>query len=239
MPDAPLPARRFTETDTDAILRRTAELASGSAAAAESRGLTLDEMEALATEAGLSPALVRQAAREVSLRETTQVSPWTGGPRRLGLERVLPGELTEDQWEMIVGEVQRSLGVLGFVSKVGRTRTWSPISQTGAPSSQRQVSVTARSHDGTTTLRVDEPLGKLAASLFGGLVGGFGGGGTGIWIGIGMGVFHSPLVAIACVLSAVGGTYTLARPLYQRAAARRLAELDAMLERMTAAVQTP
>lgn len=235
MSNEPVPVRRFTEADTDAILRRTAELASGTDAAPQSRGLTVDEMEALAREAGLSPELVRRAAREVSLRSSLQPSPWTGGPRRLALERVIPGELTEAAWEAIVGEVQRTLGMPGFVSKVGRTRTWSALSQTGNAGTQRHVTVTATIHDGNTVVRVDEPLGKLAGALFGGLVGGLGGGGTGMWVGIGMGVFHSAAAAVACVISGVAGSYALARTLFKRAATKRLAEHDEMLDRLAAA----
>ncbi len=235
MSNEPVPLRRFSEADTDAILRRTAELASGGEAVSQSRGLTVDEMEALAREAGLSPELVRRAAREVSLRSSLQPSPWTGGPRRVGLERVIPGELSEAAWEAIVGEVQRSLGMPGFVSKVGRNRTWSALSQTGNAGTQRHVTVTATVHDGNTVLRVDEPLNKLAAALFGGLVGGLGGGGTGIWFGIGMGVFHSPLAAILSTLAAVSGSYALGRVLFKKAAARRVAELDDLLERLSTA----
>ncbi len=236
MSNDPVPVRRFTEADTDAILRRTAELASGADTAPASRGLTLDEMEALARDAGLSPELVRQAAREVSLRETGQISPFTGGPRRVGIERIIPGELTEDGWEAIVGEVQRTLGLPGFVSKAGRSRTWAALSQTGSPSSQRHVSVTVTGHDGNTVIRVDEPLAKMAGFVFGGLMGGLGGGTAGIWFGIGMGVFHSLLLSVAGVLTTVCGSYALARPLFKRAAARRLAEYDAMLDRMVTAV---
>jgi hypothetical protein len=235
MTDPPLPARRFTETDTDAILRRTAELASGTDPAAASRGLTLDEMETLAREAGLSPELVRRAAREVSIRENLQRSPWTGGPRRLALERVVPGELTEEGWEAIVGEAQRTLGAPGFASRVGRIHTWSAQSQTGNGGTARLVTITATSHDGSTTIRVDEPLTKLAGALFGGCVGGLGGGGMGVWIGIGMGVLHSPVAAVGIALSAVSGSYLLARKLYARAAARRLAGLDELLDRLVAA----
>ena len=235
MTDTPLPARRFTETDTDAILRRTAELASGTDPAAASRGLTLDEMESLAREAGLSPELVRRAAREVSIRDTLQRSRWTGGPRRLALERVVRGELSEDGWEAIVGEAQRTLGSPGFASRVGRIHTWSAQSQTGNAGTARLVTITATSHDGTTTIRVDEPLTKLAGALFGGLVGGLGGGGMGAWIGIGMGIFHSPAAAVGVAISALTGSYFLARRLYARAAARRLADLDALLDRLVAA----
>lgn len=237
MSNDPVPARRFTEADTDAILRRTAELASGSDAATPARGLTVEEMEALAQEAGLSPELVRRAAREVSLRSALQPSPWTGGPRRLALERVIPGELTEEAWETIVGEVQRTLGMPGFVSRVGRTRTWSALSQTGNAGTQRMVTVTAMTQDDKTVVRIDEPLGKLAAALFGGLVGGLGGGGTGMWVGIGMGVFHSAIAAVACVISGVGGSYLLARKLFRSAASKRLTGLDELLDRLVAAVQ--
>ena len=135
-----------------------------------------------------------------------------------------------------MGEVQRTLGLPGFVSKAGRSRTWAALSQTGSPSSQRHVSVTVTEHDGNTVVRVDEPLAKLSGAVFGGLMGGLGGGSTGIWFGIGMGVYHSLLLSVAGVLTTVGVSYLLARPLFKRAAARRLAEYDAMLDRVVTAV---
>jgi predicted lipid-binding transport protein (Tim44 family) len=123
-----------------------------------------------------------------------------------------------------------------MLSKVGRSRTWTALTQTGNAGTQRHVSVTVTGQGGDTVIRVDEPLNKLAGALFGGLMGGFGGGGTGIWFGIGMGVFHSLLVSIGCVMTALSLSYGLARKLFQRAAAKRMAEHDAMLDRMVTAV---
>jgi hypothetical protein len=237
MPDAPLPARRFTETDTDAILRRTAELASGAEAGPGSRGLTIDEMESLASEAGLDPELVRRAAQEISLREAQRLTPWLGAPRRVLLERTLPGELSEDAWEAMVGEVQRSLGSLGFPARVGRSRSWS-VGGAGPSVSHRSVSITTSIQDGNTILRVEESLHHLAGGLFGGLVGGLGGGTTGLWIGLGLSVLHSPAAAIGLVLAGLSGSYLLARTVFARVAHRRAVELDRLLDRLEEIART-
>jgi len=231
---APQPFRRFSESDTDAILRRAAELASGAEDTPVQRGLTVEEMEALVSEAGLDPELVRRAAREMTLRQSQKVSPWAGAPRRILLERVIPGELSEEVWESMVGEIQQTFGGLGYASTVGRTRTWT-VAPTGPRAGSRVLSVTATSQPGQTILRVDESLSQLAGQLFGGLMGGLGGGLTGVWMGIGMGIFHSPAAAVALVLTGLGGAYGLARTLFIRSFTKRSQELQELLDRLAAA----
>lgn len=229
---ADLPARRFNETDTDAILRRTAELATGSDEKPARRGLTIDEMEALAKEAGLDPELVRQAARDLTTRQAQASSPWAGAPRRIVLEDEFDFALTEEIWESMVGEIQRTLGGIGFASQVGRTRSWI-VSQTGhrGPTS-RAVSITASTHKGKTVIRVDEELSQVAGAVFGGIMGGLGGGTTGIWMGIGMGVLHSPLAAGLMVASTLASSYTLARHFFVKTYRKRSEELSALLSRL-------
>jgi hypothetical protein len=232
-PPLPQPPRRFSETDTDAILRRAAELASGADTPVQ-RGLTIEEMEALANEAGLDPELVRRAAREVGVRKAQDVSPWVGSPRRILLERVIPGELAEEVWESMVGEIQRTFGGVGYASQIGRTRTWT-VAPTGPRAHTRVLSVTATSHQGQTIVRVDESLSQLAGQVIGGLTGGLGGGLSGVWIGIGMGVFHSPVVAGVLLLTGIGGAYSLGRALFARSFVRRTRELNELLDRLVAA----
>jgi hypothetical protein len=232
---APLPSRRFNESDTDAILRRAAELASGAEGTPTQRGLTIEEMEALAGEAGLDPALVQRAAREVGLKQGQRASPWAGAPLRVMIERQCEGELSEEIWESMVGEIQRTLGGVGFASRVGRTRTWT-VSEVGSRNrAGRVVSITATVQHGRTVLRADETLTHLAGAMFGGIVGGVGGGGTGVWIGIGMGLLHSPVAAAGMVLTAVAGAYGLARLLYRRTVRKRTEELSDLLQRLTEA----
>lgn len=233
MPD--LPARRFNESDTDAILRRAAELASGAEETPTQRGLTIEEMEALAGEAGLDPALVQRAAREVGFKQAQSASPWAGAPRRILVERQLEVELTEEVWESMVVEIQRTFGGAGFASQVGRTRTWT-VSQTGGRGhSSRVVSVTVTAQQGKTMIRVDESLTQLAGAIFGGVVGGVGGGTTGLWVGIGMGMLHSPVAAVALVLAGVAGAYGLARALFVRAFRKRSEELNELVQRLAEA----
>lgn len=229
---ADLPARRFNETDTDAILRRTAELATGSEDKPARRGLSLDEMERLAKEAGLDPDLVRQAARDVTTRQAVATSPWAGAPRRIVLEEEIEGEVTEALWESMVGELQRTFGGIGMLSKVGRTRTWMVTPAGARGPATRAVSVTVTSSGGKTVIRADEQLNQVMGALFGGCMGGLGGGTTGIWMGIGMGVLHSPLAAAGMVLCSLGASYTLARALFSRVYRKRSAELSDLLTRL-------
>lgn len=237
MPDTPpsLPSRRFNESDTDAILRRAAELASGSEETPTQRGLTIEEMEALAGEAGLDPELVRKAARDVTLKQIQAATPWVGAPRRILIEREIDGEVSEEVWESMVGEIQRTLGGAGFASRVGRTRTWTN-SQTGprGPSS-RIVSVSVSSHRGKTVIRADENLSQLAGAMFGGIVGGGGGATVGIWMGIGIGLLHSPAAAVAMVVGAIYGSYSLAKGLFRRAFRKRNEDLTELLARLAEA----
>lgn len=232
---ADLPARRFNESDTDAILRRAAELSTGGEESPAGRGLTIEEMEALASDAGLDPELVRRAAREVSVRRAQAASPWAGAPRRIVIEQEIDRELTEELWESMVGEIRQTIGDIGLVSQVGRTRTWAMVPAAPRGPTIRMVSLTATRHGGKTTIRLDEQLNQLAGALFGGIVGGFGGGSTGISIGIGMGAFHSPALAVGLVLTNLIASYGLARRLFIRAYRKRSDELAELAVRLAEA----
>ncbi len=238
MPDTPLPARRYDEKHTDAILRRAAELqASGGVGATGDRGLTLAEMEAIAREAGIDPALIRRAATEVDHRAAAKSSSFFGAPLRLGLERVVPGEVTDEAWGEMVIDIQGTLGP-GQVSQVGRLRTWSVLLR-GGQAPPRPVSISATVHQNRTVLRVDEPQGPLAGGLFGGIMGGLGGGGLGVSIGVGIGTFQSPLLAVGLAAALVAGSYLLARTIYGSVVRRRSAQLNALLDRMAANISRP
>lgn len=230
-----LPVRRYGDTETEAILRRAAELqASGPSAPRADRGLTLAELEGIAKEAGIDPLLVRQAAREIDRPRAGRPAPFLGAPVRLRAERTCEGELDEERWEDMVGEIQQTLGA-GHVSRVGRTRTWSATGMIGQPGT-RAVTVTAVSQNGNTTLRAEEPIGHVAGGLFGGIMGGLGGGGLGAALGIGLGVFHSAPVGVGLAAALLAGSYGLARTIYTRIARSRQRTLEELLDRLAAQV---
>jgi hypothetical protein len=233
MPDLPHPTRRYDEQRTDAILRRAAELqASGGAAGSTDRGLTLPEMESLARDAGIDPALIRQAATEVELRTADRSAPFFGAPLRSTIERVVPGSMTDDAWGIVVAEAQSAFGP-GHASQAGRTRTWSALGA-GTEPSRRSVTISVTSRDDATVIRIDEAQNRLAGSLFGGLMGGLGGSGVGIAMAAGLGSMHSPALAAGLAFAVISGSYILARTIFTATVRRRSRQLHALLERILA-----
>lgn len=112
-PEGPI----YSEKQAGAILRRAAELSEASAAG-ESTGVSLADMERIAGEIGIQPEHVREAASQVDQPEAGPVSG------TVDLERVVPGELTDEVWEDVVAQLRRTFGDPGTVSQVGQAREW-------------------------------------------------------------------------------------------------------------------
>ncbi|HXV16151.1 MAG TPA: hypothetical protein VD758_05190, partial [Gemmatimonadaceae bacterium] len=115
--------RRFSEEEVALIIKRAAELQQTEAVAQEpSTALTLRDVEEIAKEAGIEPALVRRAAHSLDQHtEITRPSPWVGAPTRLVFERVVDAEIPVDAYETLVNEIRRTIGDNGVPSVLGRT----------------------------------------------------------------------------------------------------------------------
>ncbi len=234
-PDRPAPdVRRFSDQEVSLILRRAAELQADQPAAA--RGTSLADLEDIAREAGLDPALVRRAATDLATAAPADPpSRFLGAARKLAVERVVDGELAPDDVEALVAEVRRTFADAGLVSTLGRTVTWSPTpTVTGHGAGGRRLLVTVAVRGGRTTLRAEEDLGPLAGGLFGGLMGGMGGGLSVPAALVGGPLFHSVAAALGLVGAVVGGSYALARAIYVTAARGRGRELRLLVERLDA-----
>lgn len=223
--------RRYSDQEVSLILRRAAELQADEPGAT---GTSLADLEAIAREAGLDPALVRRAASDLATAAPAATpSRFLGATTKLHVERVVDGELAMDDVEALVEEIRRTFGEPGLVSTFGRTVTWTPSPngpQGRRNGSARQLSVTVTTRGGQTTLRAEENLGPLAGALYGGL----GGGLSGPAIGVGIATFHAALPVIGLVAAAVGGSYALARLIYVPMARRRDRELHQLIERLGA-----
>src|SRR5215212_782254 len=246
MADAPAGGRKFNDEEVALIIKRAAELQQTEQIAQDpANALSLAEVEAIAKEAGIDPALIRRAANTLDRpSDTNRPSPWIGAPTRVVYERVVDGEISVDAYEPIVNEIRRTFGDNGVPSVLGKTLAWTSTSAGGRRNSRgRQIDISIMSRGGVTTIRVEEELRNIAGALFGGLVGGGGGGTTGITIGIGMGVFQSPIIAALLWFGMAGGFYTLARTIFGRIASKRekqLSELaDRLQEQVESAVVTP
>lgn len=234
MPDAAPPGRRFNDREVTQIIKRASELQEQEAPAdAGTAGMSLAELEQVAREAGLDPALVRRAAADVDRRITDQApSRFLGAPTTLRLERTIEGEVPADEYEAMVFDIQRIVGVVGIASNLGRSLQWTSSSSGRPRSNVPAVQVVVSPRSGRTAIRVEEPLGNIAGGLFGGLMGGVGGG-LGIpLMAAGLAAFHSPGAAFAMLAGAIGGSYLLARTIFGAVASRRGARLQALIRQL-------
>lgn len=231
--NAPGP-RRYGEKEVGLILRRATELQRAEPAVPDPAGLTLAELEDIATEAGIDPGLLRRAANELhTLRPPTVGTRLAGAPMAIQIERSIEGELPRERLEELVPVIQSATAGQGTASAVGRTLTWS--SRTESNTSAQQVLVSVRA--GETLIRIEESFGGLAAGLFGGIMGGVGGGvGFGLGGALG-GVLGSVALAVAFPVTIVAGSYALARAIFTSQVRRREAAAHALIERLAEKVE--
>ena len=228
-----LTGRRFNEKEVAAIIKRASELQQVETTSEPSGGMSLAELEQIAREAGLDPALVRRAASDLDTRVTDrEPSAFFGAPTVLVLERTIDGEVSPEEYESLVLEIQRELGGVGSASTLGRSLVWTMTGADRRPATTRTVQVTITPRNGRTTIRMEEPLRQFAGGLFGTLMGGLGGGVGSIAMGIGMGTFESAPVAAGLIGAVIGGSYLLARTIFGRTVRSRGDRLQRLMSRL-------
>lgn len=239
----PLPARRYDDEQVALILRRAAELQEAQSAPG-SGGMTLADLEEVAREAGLDPALVRRAAAEVGGAGGAPAGSLAGGSRFLGAptvlreERIVAGVLAPAEFELLLDEIRRAFNDVGTFSALGHTLAWrSSPGPHGRHTGGRQINVTVAVRGAETGIRVEETTTQLAGGLFGGLMGGLGGGSGGIAVGIGLGALNSGPAAAGIWAAFLAASYGLARTIFVTMSRRRATALAALADRLAEHVE--
>ncbi len=181
MTDHPNLPRVYGDKEIGQILKKATELQAREPSAPSSSGLTVQELEEVAVEAGIDPLFLRRAALELGT-SPTESGFWAkvaGDEFVLVRETTVPGELKDDGFERVVSVIQMGSREHGQPSLFGRSLTW----RAETPSKTRTVQVTVTSRDGQTHIRLEENLQQLAGGVFGGGVGGFG---VGVGLGLGL-----------------------------------------------------
>ncbi len=159
MPKPDVPPPSFDERAISAILKRANELQE--TPSLDPRfGLTLDELQQAATEVGIDPHAVAQAAAEWQAETTTRPS-WWGGPVATSLEQTLDVPLTGPTWEAVVAVARHTYGTTGRVQTWGHTYEWTNEGTGGL-----QAHLTATARDGQTHLQVFANEPALPAATF-------------------------------------------------------------------------
>ncbi len=150
---------KLSEAEVDEVLRRAAELQAEHRT--EEGALSIGAVEQVAAEVGIPPERVREAVRELSRPGGSQV-PGAGamGPTQveyrkdtLFLDRTVEVAVPESAHWAIVNEIQATLGIVGHVSVLGNSLTWSPA----APGTdERKIVVTVTAEAGKTRIHIEE-----------------------------------------------------------------------------------
>lgn len=118
--------RRYDDAEVQEILRLATTGRSGEhALPADSSGLTLTELQRIAEEAGIAPALVARAAHGLDARGSREPSRrLLGLPIGLARTLELPRAPTEREWQRMIAGFRAVFGVQGVVRDAGRLREW-------------------------------------------------------------------------------------------------------------------
>lgn len=239
----PAPGAAYDEKQVAEILRRTAALEQKQKLARPT--LTLEEIERIAKEAGMDPALVRQAALEVANDggPPTFWARFTGAPLQRTIERVVEGELTVDDHEAVATIIRDAFQGTGFgqqIAVLGRSLSLATMLSGGL------LEVQVAPKDGRTHVRISVNFRQLAGGLFGGFIGGIGGGlGSNVaWIvpvlaaQAGQPAVVGVVGGAAGLFATVGGAWALARALFSGRAKTVNTRADQLADALEAHLRT-
>jgi hypothetical protein len=117
--------RRFDDDEVARIFARATETQRDqSRALARQDGMTLAELQAIGKEAGIDPALVAQAAREVDQPAPPKTPTVIGIPIGVARTVELGRRLSDDEWERLVVRCRDLFNARGKLESHGNFRSW-------------------------------------------------------------------------------------------------------------------
>lgn len=236
LPRRPELPRRYGEHEVARILKRATEIKQESPARGlGGDGLTLQELEEIAAEAGIDVSHLRRAALELDTGELDSgfLTGLVGEQLSVVMESTVEGELPDAGFEQVVVTIQAATREHGQPSLLGRTLTW----RAETPGKTRTAQVTVSVRRGETHIRIEENLHQMAGALHGGIDAG-----AGLGIGLGFGIpmatlTGSVLLGVAFPLGVLGLSYMTAREIYRVVVRRRRKSVTDLLARLTEVVR--
>jgi hypothetical protein len=206
-------------------------------------GYQLDQIRDAAREAGIAPKFVDRAMAERGLinapaEAAGEAGPvvregilppynwWLGGRPAIAYEAMVPGEMPERDFDLLVDVIRRTLNDNGVVSVVGRSLNWTSADR------QRKVQISVLVRDGRTNIYVGERLKDLIGAIYGGVIGGGGGGAMGPIMGITMGALEMPILIPPLILTTVLSAFGIARYSLKRVTKSRSAVMEELTQRL-------
>jgi len=227
--------QHYSEREVKEIVRRAAE---EQLAHPTEEGMSLQTVQQIANEVGISPARVERAAHDLDVRQDiappTKSGPgtfWLGSPTVIEWERVVDGEVAEAAYDDIVDEIQATFSTEGQVGRLGRSVTWRTENPVLGKTRALQVRVTSRG--GQTRIQVQERIGELAVGLHGGILLGGGIGGVAIILGVGLAVpVGAPEMVSLLAAGWAGGMWALSRSIFRAVTRNKRTDLQELSDRI-------
>lgn len=158
MADEHAPRRLLSEKEVSRVLKRATELQEAEGLA-ETTGLSVEELQQIAAEVGIDPRHLAVALAELEQGGDKRFH-WLGASPSVDLERVVEGEVSEEQWEAMVVEIRQAFDLVGGAGRVGRSFEWTHDSK------DKEAQVTVTPHEGQTTIRIRVRFSDVAGQLF-------------------------------------------------------------------------
>jgi serine/threonine protein kinase len=226
--------RRYSDREVEEIVRQAAD---DQAAHPTEERMSLQTVQQIADEVGISPERVERAARKLEVRapvgppaESGAAAVWLGSPTVIASERLVDGEVSESAYDDIIAEVQATLSTKGQTEILGRSLTW----RTADPvlGKRRAVQVRVTSRGGQTRISVQERLGDMAVTLYSSILVGGGIGGVATILAIGVSWLGTGLEAALLSAAWVPGMYALTRSIFRGVSRNKRTDLEALGDRI-------
>ncbi len=235
--DARRSKKKFSDTEVRQIVTRAANIQAERPT--RESALSLGGLQQIAAEVGIPPEHVREAAHDL---QRSPEEPRRGGifglSPKIEVERVVDGEIGEEDFDALVREIQVAMGEVGRINQTfGKSLSWNSLSfQNSLPGSGRLTHVIVSPKAGQTQITITESAGNTVAAtsllaLTATGVGFF------LLYGLAAGIGATPanpgIMAVATVGAAFVGSYFAARRGFQWFIRRRVGSLSGLLDRLS------
>lgn len=223
--DLPDAGRLYSDEEVALILRRALEpRASHLVPVGADDGVSLAQLESIATEAGIDLARVREAAASIEIRPPAAKSSIVFGPPvSYVFDREVEGEVPPENLSAVVAAARRLTHSRGNVQEVGDWLEWQ--------SDAKIIHVTVKPEAGKTSVQVMADGGFRVLAI-----GGITGLATLLTI-VGIGA-ETAGISVLEILGIAGGGFTIARTAWEIAGRRARAKYTALAERLTHEIST-
>jgi hypothetical protein len=147
----------------------------------------------------------------------------------LAVDRTIQGEVSESAYEDVVKEIQRTLGIVGHISTLGRTLTWSPADP---GTDQRKVVISITPGGGQTRIHIEERLELSGWRIFIPAWGGGAGLITGLTLATFLGLGDQGILFTAIPLAAIGG-FTAVQLFFGLGGKKNKPQLEQLADRLS------